>query len=212
MQLIKPESKAHYFSSLNLPSNDQLIIVEENKMNLLAKSCFCPGLIALISNLIASSGELDDHGEDLEDWVKEYAEGMGHEIYRVALHEDFEGKTFNEIAKIVYIEYKVILFALEIEYKGYPVIRLNPSMFKVKNMKNFNYHIYMICEDKVIADRIEILDMAKENKRRHFKDNVEEKQKQGETHAERTENESDLGEYNEFDNFDEARKRDYVDN
>jgi len=57
MQLIKPESKALYAKSLNLPpNNDQLIIVEEIKMNLLAKSCFSPGLITLISNLIASSG------------------------------------------------------------------------------------------------------------------------------------------------------------
>lgn len=56
MQLIKPESKSHYYSSLNLATtNDQLIIVEEIKMNLLAKSCFSPGLISLISNLIISS-------------------------------------------------------------------------------------------------------------------------------------------------------------
>ena len=55
MQLVKPESKKHYYSSLNMPSqNDQLIIVEEIKMNLLAKSCFSPGLISFISNLIAS--------------------------------------------------------------------------------------------------------------------------------------------------------------
>ena len=39
MQLIKPESKQHYYSSVNLVSKeDQLIITEEIKMNLLAKS------------------------------------------------------------------------------------------------------------------------------------------------------------------------------
>ena len=55
MQLIKPESKLLYFKSLNLsPLADQLIIVEEIKMNLLAKSCFAPGLITMISNLVAS--------------------------------------------------------------------------------------------------------------------------------------------------------------
>ncbi len=55
MQLLKPESKFLYYSSLNLsPLNDQLIIVEEIKMNILAKSCFAPGLITLISNLVAS--------------------------------------------------------------------------------------------------------------------------------------------------------------
>jgi hypothetical protein len=31
-----------------------LVIVEEIKMNLLAKSCFAPGLITLIGNLVSS--------------------------------------------------------------------------------------------------------------------------------------------------------------
>jgi len=57
--LIKPESKTHYTSLNMVTTNDQLIIVEEIKMNLLAKSCFSPGLIALISNLITSSSQQD---------------------------------------------------------------------------------------------------------------------------------------------------------
>ena len=55
MQLIKPESKTHYYSAMNIKSNDQLIIVEEIKMNLLAKSCFSPGIIAMISNMVKTS-------------------------------------------------------------------------------------------------------------------------------------------------------------
>ena len=83
MQLIKPESKDIYFKSLNLsPLQDQLIIVEEIKMNLLAKSCFAPGLIAMISNMIASAGEIDTDIIEGE-WFVDYAEGMGHEIYRM---------------------------------------------------------------------------------------------------------------------------------
>ena len=62
--------------------NDQLIIVEEIKMNLLAKSCFAPGLISLISNLIMSAGEPDE-SQFSQPWLPEYAEGMGHEIYRM---------------------------------------------------------------------------------------------------------------------------------
>ena len=64
MQLIKPENKTHYYSCLNMPSNDQLIIIEEIKMNLLAKSCFCPGLIALLSNLTKSSGDFNTDVEE----------------------------------------------------------------------------------------------------------------------------------------------------
>ena len=59
-----------------------MIIVEEIKMNLLAKSCFAPGLIAMISNLIASAGSMDLDPDTTKDWFLEYTEGMGHEIYR----------------------------------------------------------------------------------------------------------------------------------
>ena len=84
MQLIKPESKLHYYSSLNMKSNDQLIVIEEFKMNLLAKSCFSPGIISMISNLITSAG--DQEREKFEDeWIREYTTGMGHEIYRTDL-------------------------------------------------------------------------------------------------------------------------------
>ena len=80
MQLIKPDSKNHFYSSLNMKSNDQLIVIEEIKMNLLAKSCLSPGIISMLSNLTASVGD-NDHEEDKE-WLKEYSTGMGHEIYR----------------------------------------------------------------------------------------------------------------------------------
>jgi len=57
-------------------------------MNLLAKSCFCPGIIALLGNLITSAGEneINDIGEE---WIKEYMMGMGHEIYRTPLSPKF---------------------------------------------------------------------------------------------------------------------------
>lgn len=122
MQLIRPESKDLYFKSLNLsPMQDQLIIVEEIKMNLLAKSCFAPGLIALISNLIASAGEIDT---DMMpgDWFSEYGEGMGHEIYRNTLSsEDYpENICFKKIVEVAYSEYSSIVFALEIQSKHQP--------------------------------------------------------------------------------------------
>lgn len=50
----------------------------------LAKSCFCPGIISLLGNLISSAGEIDDQYIE-EEWLKEYMLGMGHEIYRTDL-------------------------------------------------------------------------------------------------------------------------------
>jgi hypothetical protein len=34
------------------------------KMNLIAKSCFSPGLIALVANLITSSNDYNDEAEE----------------------------------------------------------------------------------------------------------------------------------------------------
>jgi len=56
-------------------------------MNLLAKSCFCPGIIALIGNLITSAGEQE--GDMEYEWLNEYTKGMGHEIYRTDLSFKF---------------------------------------------------------------------------------------------------------------------------
>jgi len=103
MQLIKPESKMLYKKSLNLDSiHDQLIVVEEIKMNLLAKSCFAPGLIAMISNLVSSMSEPEEEFDDA--WLNEYVEGTGFEIYRVKIEEiDFTSKLpFWKVASIAH--------------------------------------------------------------------------------------------------------------
>lgn len=169
MQLIKPESKDLYFKSLNLsPLQDQLIIVEEIKMNLLAKSCFAPGLIALVSNLIQSSGEIDNKSINDSEWFDEYAEGMGMEIYAVPISQ-FEypdNISFSKIAEIAYQEYSTIVFALEIQSKNNSsgkheasrsesvqssIIRLNPCNFVFKDWNIFNYSLHMICDSKQSA-------------------------------------------------------------
>ena len=101
MQLIKPESKLLYKTSLNLDSiHDQLIIVEEIKMNLLAKSCFAPGLIAMISNLVSSMSDPEEEFDD--EWLNQYVEGTGFEIYRVKIEkDDFQDHlTFGKVASI----------------------------------------------------------------------------------------------------------------
>lgn len=144
---------------------DQIIIVEEIKMNLMAKSCFSPGLISLISNLIASSSE---SGKEEEQWLEEYGEGMGHEIYRISLSEKMEKRYFSDIARTVYKKTKAIVFAIEIKCNGKTIIRLNPSDFIVNNIKENEIHVYMICPDKRTAESIETIEMNKEEKNRYF--------------------------------------------
>lgn len=84
IQLIKPESKKHYYSSAATSQSDQIIVVEEIKMNLMAKSCFCPGIISLLGNLVKSCGD-QEFQKIKKKWVKEYVTGMGHNIYRTRL-------------------------------------------------------------------------------------------------------------------------------
>lgn len=65
-------------------------------MSLLAKSCYAPGIIALISNLIMSSAidedaELD--GEAKSIWMSQYEEGLNNEFYRNKLSLKMENKT-----------------------------------------------------------------------------------------------------------------------
>ena len=176
IQLIKPESKYLYFKSLNLsPIHDQLIIVEEIKMNLLAKSCFAPGLIACMSNLSASAST---DGLDLEskgkEWLKEYASGIGHEIYRVQINEaDFFSThplSFKKIADISFTEFNAVIFALEIEIKNKnkSIVRLNPTNFLFKDWTHFNYYLYIICEDESQAVFVQKLQMPDEKFERYM--------------------------------------------
>ena len=51
-------------------------------MSLLAKSCLCPGLVALVNNLITSSGDAPKKGEVEFEWLEEYMNGKGFEIYK----------------------------------------------------------------------------------------------------------------------------------
>ncbi|MCQ2815745.1 MAG: calcium-activated potassium channel [archaeon] len=131
MQLNKPESNCHYFNTLQSlykkkMKTDQLIIIESLKMNLLSKSCLTPGIMALITNLVISSGDSNKSKGDAE-WLKEYREGRGHEIYRILLPPFLKNKTFLELVDYVYGQAQAIVFALEIELGSGSVVKLNPS-------------------------------------------------------------------------------------
>ena len=135
-------------------------------MNLLAKSCFAPGLIAMISNLVSSMSEPDDEFENI--WLNEYVEGTGFEIYRVKIEEiDFQScLTFCKVAEIAHQCWGCIVFALEVEFRELPsvssVIRLNPANFKLQNWHVFNYYLYIISGDEEDAKKVSRLDMSDE--------------------------------------------------
>lgn len=148
-------------------------------MNLMAKSCFCPGLIAFVSNLITSASDINrdmarsspDFLKEAPDekWLEEYIEGMSHEIYRVKLSEKLERRYFVDIARLIYKKTTAIVFAIEVHTKqGKGMIRLNPNDFLVSNIQENDIHVYAICPDKVTAESIETIEMTREEKSRYF--------------------------------------------
>lgn len=134
-------------------------------MNMMSKSCFSPGIINFISNLISSTG---DQGEMELTWLSQYAEGMGHEIYRIKLSKKMENRTFAEISGLVYMQNRSIVFAIEIKTNGKTIIRLNPSDFIVNNIDENQIYVYTICEDKDAAQEIETLYMSKDEINKYY--------------------------------------------
>ena len=89
VQLMRPENKLHYAACGQVPvhtlndSEDQVVCIDEIKMTLLAKTCLCPGMTALICNLITSDDDLSEEADSSNaspKWFEEYRHGCGYEI------------------------------------------------------------------------------------------------------------------------------------
>lgn len=79
LQLLKPENKSIYNCALQQYNKvDQVLCVEEIKLQLLAKSSICPGIITIIWSLITSSGstEESDQYDSPEDELRAINEKM----------------------------------------------------------------------------------------------------------------------------------------
>lgn len=91
-----------------------MICIEELKMSLLAKSCLCPGLITVISNLITSSGDPPESDSLPFKWLHEYWTGQGFEIYKAQLPNFFRDKTFSSTVLTIYRKFDAVLFGIEL--------------------------------------------------------------------------------------------------
>lgn len=68
LQIAKPEHKDLYYSGLQrFALEDQVLCIEELKLQLLAKSSVCPGIITIIWSLITSDiGDEEEHVDEDE--------------------------------------------------------------------------------------------------------------------------------------------------
>jgi hypothetical protein len=152
IQVIRTEGKSHYALSSNKQvKNDQLICLEELKLSLFAKSCICPGLIALVTNLINSSGD-SEPAANTPKWLEEYFHGIGFEIYKTPLSNCFKGKQFSEVAGVIYREFNAILFGIETVTKAGTKISINPRNKLLTGRGDIVG--YLIAEDRETADLI----------------------------------------------------------
>ena len=133
LQLNRPESTNYYYSTLQLKYHkrmlpDKLLVIEHIKMNLLSKSCLTPGIISLISNLVISSSAENAFSKNEPEWLKEYTEGQQYEIYRYnGIEGDLLFYSFQELTLEIYNKFHGILIALEINYHGGTLVKLNPQ-------------------------------------------------------------------------------------
>ena len=132
LQLNRPESTSYYYSTLQVKYQknmlaDKLLVIEHIKMNLLSKSCLTPGIISLISNLVVSS-TAQNFSKNEPEWLKEYSEGQQYEIYRYnCIEGDLLFYSFPELIQEIYNKFHGILIALEINYHGGTLVKLNPQ-------------------------------------------------------------------------------------
>lgn len=66
------------------------------------------------------------------------------------------------MAAIVYNNFQGIIFGLELEVSGHTIIRLNPGSYSIPNQDDIVVHVYMICEDKEVADQVATYEMLSE--------------------------------------------------
>ena len=158
IQLLRPESEHHFALSISKNNNtDQIVCIDELKLSLLAKSCLCRGIIALISNLIITNNFEEGIEKQLGNskWIEEYKHGKDYEIYKIPL-EYLRGYKFSVIAEKIYNEKKTILFGLNIESKSdnSNLVLLSPMDFIVPIKRDINVFGYLLAKDQNDADNI----------------------------------------------------------
>lgn len=154
IQLLRPETKEMYFSSLinndEYNSKDQIICVEEIKLMLLGKSCLCPGINTIISSLITSrKPSLEESDLLLEEmkWLNEYLGGMQNEIYRIKLEKDIiQGIKLNKLIKYIYEISGLTVIGVDVMIDGLePFVCINPSNYYFSE----NDHVIYVLADKM---------------------------------------------------------------
>ncbi|KAL4167719.1 hypothetical protein KRP22_013203 [Phytophthora ramorum] len=122
-----------FLGYINGVDADQMLCLDQIKISLLAKSCLCPGLVTLISNLFRSSTLVNP--ESLTSWEQEYAEGMALEVYATTLPSVFHGLTFSQACELLYnISYGEVIMLAVYEQPVVPSFKPSKTNASAKTM------------------------------------------------------------------------------
>eukprot|EP00899_Mesostigma_viride_P014268 jgi/Mesvir1/22842/Mv20101-RA.1 len=185
IQLIKPENKHHLLASMRLSRQGQapagsggargggwhgpdvfhdqnIVCIDEMKLNLMGQNLRCPGLSTLLTNLVRTCSEAPPPEADEELWMYEYAAGASHEVYRTTISPHFTGWLFEEVAEEIYREHGCLLIGLELvtdtagSLLASPLVLLAPFGFRLTNVVRVlgfvlahNVHASMLISDHV---------------------------------------------------------------
>ena len=155
IQLLRPETKEMCYSSLIAEDeinsgNTQIICVEEIKLQLLSKSCLCPGIITIIASLITSKKPTIEENYDLlnihqYNWIKEYLNGIQQEIYFVKIKAELmHNMKFIDLVKVIYKVSSLIVIGIDVIIDDFkPLVCLNPSNYLIAP---FDTYIYILAD------------------------------------------------------------------
>ena len=161
IQLLRPETKEIYYSSLISDNeihyaNTQIICVEEIKLQLLGKSCLCPGITTIISSLITSKKPSVDQNIQLSkeyDWLKEYLYGIQQEIYFVSLKAELmHNLKFIDIVRLVYKVSGLVVIGIDVIIDNLkPFVCLNPSNYLISP---FDTLVYILADSQPDSEEL----------------------------------------------------------
>ena len=165
IQLLLPETKEIYYSSLltrkEFDNEDQIICVEEIKLQMLGKSCICPGINTIIAALITSQKPCLEEVNLLPeyfDWYGEYLEGLGTEIYTIKIRAELvHNMTFIDLVKLIYDLTGFTAIGIDVIFEDLkPFVCLNPYSY---TLSPFNHLVYLLAfrqpDEKEINELLE---------------------------------------------------------
>ena len=127
--------KFHREDEIN-SGNTQIICVEEIKLQLLSKSCLCPGITTIVASLITSKKPTIEENFDLLSlkhyyWIREYLNGIQQEIYFVKVKAELiHNLKFIDIVRLVYKVSGLTVIGIDVIIDDFkPLVCLNPSNY-----------------------------------------------------------------------------------